>query len=272
VASFDNLPDSNTKYLQYIQFARFPGSLNMAIDHLLNERCIEINAPIIRFYGWKPYCISIGYHQKSNLIDFVYLKQMGIDIVRRPTGGRAIFHANELTYSINCPRSIMNHKDLYFYFHQIFADALRSLDYQVDLKTDNDELAGLTHNADDFACFTKSAQTEVQFAGKKLIGSAQKIYTETILQHGSILIGKEHQRLTKFLNVSHSEKLNIKNEIKNKTICLKEIRTGQISQEKIIESIIEQLELLRGISVNSRTLTDAEIDSAREYEKNYTLL
>jgi len=272
VASSDNLPEFPIKYIQCIQFDRFPGSLNMAIDSLLTRACAEINAPILRFYGWNPYCISIGYHQKANLIDFTYLKQKGIDLVRRPTGGRAIFHANELTYSISCPRSIIDHKDLYYYFHKIFADALISLRYQVNLKTDNDELGGLTHKADDFICFTKSAQTEVQFAEKKLIGSAQKLYPETILQHGSILIGKEHQRLAEFLNVSHSEKASIVNEIKNKTICLKEIRPEQISQEKIIESIIEQLELLRGISVNSRTLTDAEIESAREHDEKYTYL
>ncbi len=244
----------------------------MAIDSLLTGTSAEINAPILRFYGWNPYCISIGYHQKANLIDFTYLKEKGIDIVRRPTGGRAIFHANELTYSISCPRSIIDHKDLYYYFHKIFADALKSLHYRVNLKTDNNELGSLSHKADDFICFTKSAQTEVQFAEKKLIGSAQKLYPETILQHGSILIGKEHQWLTEFLNVSHSEKVNIENEIRNKTICLKEINPGQISQEKIIKSIVEQLELLRGISVNSRTLTDAEIESAMEYEKKYTHL
>jgi lipoate-protein ligase A len=241
----------------------------MAIDYLLRERCAEIETPILRFYGWKPSCISIGYHQKPNLVNFNYLKEEGIDIVRRPTGGRAIFHANELTYSISCPRSIMDHKDLYYYFHKIFADALLSWDYPVNLKTDNDELGSLTHQADDFICFTKSAHTEVQFAEKKLIGSAQKLYADTILQHGSILIGKEHQRLIDFLNVSPSEKTIIESEIKNKTICLHEIKLGYISQEKIIKSILEQLELVRGISVNSRTLTDAEIESAREYEKKY---
>jgi lipoate-protein ligase A len=159
---------------------------------------------------------------------------------------------------------------LYYLIHKLFADALNALQFRVVLKTDDEKLGGLTHNAADFPCFIKSAQTEVQYDNKKLIGSAQKIYDQAILQHGSLLTGIEHQRLPDFLNVSDTEINLIREEINHKTICLSEIKKSHINQEKIIKSLINQLESLRGISVNSKRLTQAEMDSAREYEARFS--
>lgn len=258
VASFDKLPDFPIKQLRLIPFDRFPGKLNMAIDYFLSTKCQSDDTPILRFYGWSPFCVSIGYHQKDELVDFEKLEQDGYDFVQRPTGGRAILHAEELTYSVIFPRNSIHHRQLYHFFHQIFADALKALDYPVELKSDNKKLGELTHRADDFPCFTKSAQTEVQYKDKKLIGSAQKIYQGAILQHGSLLIGKKHENLPYYLKVNRKTKDFIKKEIKEKTICLNEIKKNRISPEKIIKSIINQLELVRGISVNSKKLNELE--------------
>ena len=266
MVSLDNFSDLPINKLQIIPFDRLPGRLNMAIDHTMSENCQLQAVPVLRFYGWDPFCVSIGYHQKEELIDFDKLNQSGIDFVKRPTGGRAIYHAEELTYSLICPRKSMDHKQLYHFFHQIFANALISLGYPVQLKTDNEKLAGLTHQANDFPCFIKSAQTEVQFGEMKLIGSAQKLYDQAILQHGSLLIGEKHQQLADFLKVSDKTKKMIEADIRAKTICLEQIKKEPISQEKIINSIINQLELVSGISVNSRTLSPEEMANA--YEEN----
>jgi lipoate-protein ligase A len=270
VALSDNLPEIPFKQFQYIPFETLSGSRNMAIDYFLSENCRQDDLPVLRFYGWKPYCISLGFHQKWDLIDFDAIRRDGIEVVKRPTGGRAIFHAEELTYCIVSPGSALHHKDLYYFFHTVLADALRGMDYQVDLKTDNEKLGKITHQPNDFPCFTRSAQTEIQYNGKKLIGSAQKIYEGSILQHGSLLIGKNHQNLTRYLNVSTEEKKVIEKDIRDKTICLHEIKKEHISQEKIIKSILNQLELVRGISVNSRSLTYVEIQSAISIEKQFS--
>jgi lipoate-protein ligase A len=250
--------------VRLIPFDRFPGKLNMAIDCYLSTKCQSNDVPIFRFYGWSPYCVSIGYHQKDDLVDFDKLEKAGLDIVRRPTGGRAIFHAEELTYSMVVPRNQIHHRVLYYFIHQIFNDALNSLGYPVELKNDNEKLGGLTHAADDFPCFTKSAQTEVQYKDKKLIGSAQKIYHGTILQHGSLLIGNEHEDLSRYLKARRDTRDSIQKEIKEKTISLNEIAKDLINPEKIIESIVNQLELARGISVNSQKLSRGELDSAQK--------
>jgi lipoate-protein ligase A len=270
VASYDNHLNKFFKQVDIIPLISLSGSMNMAIDHTLSGKSEESCIPIIRFYGWQPYCVSIGYHQKAKLLDSGKLKRDKVDVVRRPTGGRAIFHADELTYSIVCSRKQIHHKNLYSFIHQLFADSLQSLGYPVDLKTDNEKLGGLTHKPQDFHCFTKSAQTEIQIGRKKVMGSAQKIYDNSILQHGSLLIGKKHQQLTEYLNIPHSEKKKIEMEVMGKTICLSELKKEPISREKIIESIINQLELVRGISVNSRSLTAEELKAATAYEIQFS--
>jgi lipoate-protein ligase A len=241
----------------------------MAIDYYLSMICQKNDVPIFRFYGWSPFCVSIGYHQKDELVDFSKLDEDGYDFVQRPTGGRAILHAEELTYSVIVPRYLIHHRQLYHFIHHLFADALKSLGYQVELKDDNDKLGGLTHSLNDFPCFTKSAQTEVQYNDKKLIGSAQKIYPGSILQHGSLLIGKKHEDLPDYLKTKNDVKKSLKNEINKKTICLNEIKNDRISQEKIIESIINQLELSRGISVNSKKISELEMDSLNKFKIKY---
>ncbi|GAG81974.1 unnamed protein product, partial [marine sediment metagenome] len=229
--------------------------------------CQKNDVPIFRFYGWSPFCVSIGYHQKDELVDFARLVEDGYDFVQRPTGGRAILHAEELTYSVIVPRELIHHRLLYRFIHNLFSDALQSLGYQVELKDDNDKLGGLTHSVNDFPCFTKSAQTEVQYKDKKLIGSAQKIYQGSILQHGSLLIGKKHETLTDYLKVDKNVKKSLKNEINEKTICLKEIIKDPISPEKIIESIINQLELAGNISLYSKRINELEMNSLNKFIK-----
>ena len=238
----------------------------MAIDNYLSTKCQSNDQPILRFYGWSPFCVSTGYHQKDELIDLLKLQQDGYDFVQRPTGGRAILHADELTYSVIFPRNSIHHRQLYHFIHKIFTDALRSLGYPVELKNDNDKLSGLTHKAIDFPCFTKSAQTEVQYMNKKLIGSAQKIYAGSILQHGSLLIGNKHEDLPDYLKVKSATKNSLKKEIKERTTYLNEISKGNISPEKIIASIINQLELARGISVNSKKINDLDMESASKLQ------
>ncbi len=225
--------------------------------------------PVLRFYGWEPYCLSIGYHQKMEIIDQLKLQQDGYDLVRRPTGGRAIFHSEELTYSIHIPKSMLHHQQLYFFIHDVFTRALRDQGYSVDLKQSKDALPKITNQPDDIPCFTKSAWSEVQFEGKKVIGSAQKIYQDAILQHGSILIGKFHCCLPQYLNIDRDKSRIIEQEMLEKTICLNEINGRPITSDLLITAILNQLELMTNISVNSQDLSKSECQSAKKYMNRF---
>jgi lipoyl(octanoyl) transferase len=251
---------------QIFSYKQYSGLINMAIDHYLASDCLKTFDPIFRFYGWNPFCLSIGYHQSKKKIDMQNLENDNYNFIRRPTGGRAIFHAEELTYSVIFPKYILSQKELYSYIHSILASALNRLGYNVVFASKNAKLPKLEDVATDFPCFTRSAESEVEYNGKKLIGSAQKIYPNSILQHGSILIDDSHKNLSKYL-IADNDQLNlINNEIKSKTICLKSIICKEITPQKIETEILRQLE-----SGNNISLIFKEFDNQliNEFQKSY---
>ena len=230
-------------------YKQFDGLTNMAIDHFFASEFEDQTKCIFRFYGWKPYCISLGFHQSAKLINNILLKKEGFDVVRRPTGGRAILHSEELTYCIIFPKHVWSQQSLYNYTHQIFLRVLRNLEFNVDLATLNPKLTKIENIASDYPCFTRSAETEVEYKSRKLIGSAQKIYEKSILQHGSILIGKYHENLSKYLNTDINERKLIQEEIQSKTACLKD--TGiEVNEDEIILETFDQLEKESNISLS----------------------
>jgi lipoate-protein ligase A len=244
----------------------YPGEVNMRLDNYFASIGNEKFEPVLRFYGWKPFCISIGYHQNQNVLKLDRIRDHGYDVVRRPTGGRAIFHARELTYSIVMPASVMTHRKLYAFFHQVIAAALIELGYDVILTSGLEKLPRISQTAQDFPCFTKSAETEIQFQGKKVVGSAQKLFKSTILQHGSILLRTNHKRLHRYLDTDEKQLNKIKKEIENKTICLSEIKNDDITPEEIMTTVVKQLESVESISVYFQELCKREMAESKAYE------
>jgi lipoate-protein ligase A len=240
----------------------------MAVDHFLASTYKKKSMPVIRFYGWQPFCISLGIHQKDQIILHDRLNKEGYQLVRRPTGGRAILHANELTYSIIVSKKIIRHSDLYRFFHIIIAQALNSLDFHVSIDTRNKPVPVIKNDAMDSLCFNSSAETEIQFSGKKVVGSAQKIYQNTILQHGSIIIDDTHKKIIDFLNILPEKKYRLKKEFNDKTISLKEINQNTPSPELMMSAIVKQLEKVKNISLIKGYLSKQDIETAI---KHYSL-
>src|SRR5437763_6604272 len=86
------------------------GAWNMAVDEVLLDGVAAGSAPpTLRFYAWSPACLSLGYFQPFSVVNVEGCRGLGIDIVRRPTGGRAILHDRELTYSVALPASVLGH-------------------------------------------------------------------------------------------------------------------------------------------------------------------
>ena len=84
-----------------------PGFENMAIDEMMVESLLShLSVPTFRFYSWNPFCLSLGFHQSADDVNYHNLTKDGIDLVRRPTGGRAVFHSGEITYSVVLPNNI----------------------------------------------------------------------------------------------------------------------------------------------------------------------
>lgn len=233
------------------------GKVNMEADIQLAGLC-NPNEIVLRFYRWKPYCISLGANQNISEINVEKAKEDGIDIVFRPTGGRAILHAEELTYSVIYPiDSNISSRNVY---NDISTALLKGLAHYNSVLS-NAESETMQPNFQNFykerisaLCFAVPAKSEIKFRGKKLVGSAQKRMHNAILQHGSILCGNYHLKLADYLQLSDEKKILIKEELENKTTNLFDILNETIDYSRLIKSLtdgfIEQFELIEKSSVS----------------------
>jgi lipoyl(octanoyl) transferase len=166
------------------------GAWNMAVDEVLLEGVVAGTAPpTLRFYGWTPPCLSLGYFQPFDAVNLDGCRALGVDIVRRPTGGRAILHDRELTYSVALPASTLGHEGgvlpSYHRLSLALQDGLRRLGVAATLAPANNALTTAAHGP---VCFDRPSAHEILLDGRKLVGSAQVRRATAILQHGSILI------------------------------------------------------------------------------------
>jgi lipoate-protein ligase A len=168
------------------------GARNMARDVAMLEAVSEGASPsTLRLYGWDPPCLTLGRHQKTDAADLDFCRAEGIDVVRRPTGGRALLHHLELTYSLaaplgkgQIPRAL---QDAYRKICGALLRAMRVLGVEAEL-TDGDVNLQLPGPRTNVPCFEAPADGEVVVGGRKLIGSAMRAHGGSILQHGAILL------------------------------------------------------------------------------------
>jgi lipoate-protein ligase A len=176
------------------------GRLNMEKDSALAEALDRGEIPpTLRLYSWNPPALSIGYHQSASDFDTEKLRAAGIDLVRRPTGGRAILHWHELTYAIVLPLSSGAPRALYERVHEALLAGIGSLGIAAVLGGSDEGLRAAYENPGGVACFSRSVRSEIQAGGKKLAGSAQRKTGRVVLQHGSFLLGTQHRRIAGFI-------------------------------------------------------------------------
>ncbi|HEV8537629.1 MAG TPA: lipoate--protein ligase family protein [Bacteroidota bacterium] len=179
------------------------GAFNMTYDiSLASEFATGSSLPTLRVYGWQPHAISIGMNQRLEDFDMSKLAAAGIDIVRRPTGGRAILHADELTYSVAMNAGGRSLRELYRFINEGVACGLRLLGIDVQLSGQSHDFRTHYRDLSAIPCFTSSAKDEIHYQQRKLVGSAQRRFGNTILQHGSLLLGSRHRHLIEFLSGS----------------------------------------------------------------------
>lgn len=204
------------------------GAWNMAVDEaILRELEAGTGRPTLRLYAWEPYCISLGQAQKaSQEIDLELLKNRGVDLVRRFTGGRAVYHSNEWTYSMIGPiESDSWSKTLASTYEQIakiLASALKVLGGQAELER-GDHTEGFQKGKANRPCFASTSRSELVLDGRKLVGSAQRRTSSSYIQHGSILVGREHLDLADFLLLSAEEKEVYRTQLDQHSISLSEV-------------------------------------------------
>ncbi len=168
-----------------------PGAWNMAVDEAV-ARAVDSgeSPPTLRFFRWQPPCLSLGFNQPYTVADAGFCRLHGVDITRRPTGGRAVLHHHELTYSVAVPLGLAPlPRDLqgsYRLVCQGLVSGLRGLGVLAELSP---APSGLIHPKSAAPCFIQPAGGEIVVGGRKLVGSAMRRLGKVILQHGSLLLG-----------------------------------------------------------------------------------
>lgn len=183
--------------IKFIPYEVKTGQENMQTDSNLFDMAIEkqLKYPIFRLYGWSPACISLGRNQSDAFLDKQFLKDTGVDIVKRLTGGRALLHDNEITYSYICPINYLKNGEnvtkSYMEISQILIDKFMEIGIELAFGETNKINTKFDY------CMLISTGADLCYKGKKLIGSAQCRKNGYILQHGSILYDYDKNFLEK---------------------------------------------------------------------------
>ncbi|MFA5996004.1 MAG: biotin/lipoate A/B protein ligase family protein [Patescibacteria group bacterium] len=225
-------------------------AFNMALDEILLERINQgLAQPCLRFYGWQPAAISIGYFQSLTAeVNVQRCQELGIDIVRRQTGGGAVFHDQEVTYSIHLPLALNLVPVKILDSYQRICQAI---------------IIGLAE-------FNLTAQfvplNDIVVHGKKISGNAQTRKKGIILQHGTILREVDVDKMFELLKVPN-EKLKDKliSDVKQRVIGINQITAKPYTYAEVVAALIKGFKQeFSEIEFKADTLTTAEIELAQQ--------
>jgi lipoate-protein ligase A len=251
-------------------------SFNMALD----EALLEWNSqgkipPVIRFYGWNPATLSIGYFQKAEKeINLAEVKKQGLGFVRRPTGGRAVLHEHELTYSVivseehpKMPKTVTEayrviSEGILKGFHNLGLEAYFSVPI-----TDEDRES--LKSPQSSVCFDASSWYELVVEGRKVAGSAQTRQKGVILQHGSILLDLDEDKLFSLFKFSNDRvKERMRKAFTSKAVAINDISSQKVSIDQARQAFKSGFEEGLNIQLESYKLTEAEIDYVNKIAKD----
>jgi lipoate-protein ligase A len=219
----------------------------MAVDEAILENIGRGGAPAtLRLYAWSPPCLSLGYSQPFAEVDLDALGRLGWDLVRRPTGGRAILHTDELTYSIagphEDPRLVGSVLESYRVLSTALLYALHLLGIQAE-SLEQPQPAEVPGNpnaaADRFGpvCFEVPSNYEITVNHKKLIGSAQARRKEGVLQHGSLPLIGDLSRILQVLRLSTLERQQAKERLLARAATASSVLGRSLSWEAASQAI-----------------------------------
>jgi lipoyl(octanoyl) transferase len=243
-----------TMMWRYVDAGAQSGSENMRIDEELSLTLSKgQGSPTLHLYRWDPWAISLGFNQHLSDIDVPRAAADGIDVVRRPTGGRAILHADELTYGVVMEAERKGILQVYNDISRALVHGLALYGVDVALQKSQPNFREEYRQPSSIPCFSSSARYEIEWQGRKLVGSAQRRYNEggcdVVLQHGSILCGPAHRRLADYLSVQEESVLQrIRRDLAMRTTDLMEITGCAVEMDRLAECIRRGFEEEWGMS------------------------
>ncbi|MFD2617824.1 lipoate--protein ligase family protein [Terrilactibacillus laevilacticus] len=244
---------------------------NMAMDECLLEWHSHGELPpIIRFYGWNPPGLSVGYFQKvEKRIDKEAVEQNGFRLVRRPTGGRAVLHDDELTYSVivsedhpEMPKSVTQ---AYRVISEGLLNGFRNLGLQADFAIPE----GKTGQTSSAVCFEEPSWYELIVDGKKAAGSAQTRQKGVILQHGSIPLSiNENELFSCFIYPNDRVKERAKRTFKDKAVAINHLMEKKVTLDEVKSAFYRGFEEGLHIQLQPYKLTKEQLEKIEDLAEN----
>ncbi len=232
----------------------------MAMDEAISEAVRQkLSPPTLRLYRWSRPSLSIGYFQKISDVNTDHCQKMDYPVVRRLTGGRAILHDEELTYSFSSsndspPFSSSLHED-YSVISMAILTGLKECGIDADISFERKRGSGQKNPA----CFKSVSYGEITIHGRKIIGSAQKRYRNGFLQHGSILLDFDAKKLSRVL-------VHADNRAFGDITSINDHAEG-ITFEVLVPALKKGFENSLKLKLISDSPTKFELDLARKLEK-----
>ena len=241
--------------LNLVGFTRREAAYNMALDRYLldlGEAAAEAAGAVsdaagaapegyLRFYGWKRPAISLGHSEPMENIDEKKAHEDGVEIVRRPTGGRAVLHWDDLTYAVVLPaRTGKDLSELYKLIAECIIEGARLIGLKLDLERGTLGKSG----ARDKPCFASVSRHEISYRGRKVVGSAQRIAEGAMLQHGSIPINRSYLKIVDYMKFGGAgdgdrARERLRRELKASTACLEDAAGGPLDPLEIRAALVQ---------------------------------
>ncbi len=248
------------------------GAWNMAVDEAILQAVARDEAPpTLRLYAWSPPCLSLGYSQSWDDIDLAQVRTYGWDVVRRPTGGRAILHTDELTYAIIAPthHPLMHGGVLPSYrriAHGLLA-ALHILGVEAQMEGERSPSRQAPP-----VCFEVPSSYEITVNGRKLLGSAQARSAGAALQHGTLPLWGDIARVAEGLHFSDQEsRTQAQETLRHRATTISACLGREITWQEAANAFRQGFEQALGIVFAMGVLTESEYALAATLrDKKYT--
>lgn len=247
------------------------GAWNMAVDEAILETASRSETPpTLRIYAWDPPCLSLGFAQPIEDVDLEKLESKSWDIVRRPTGGRAILHTDELTYSVAGPDNEPRLKgDILSSYRRISTALLAALEMlAVPVQALPKRNTQSEPNVEP-VCFEVPTNYEITADDKKLVGSAQARRGDGVLQHGSLPLTGDLSRITQILAYpSEEDRQNAKTRLLANATTMTEVLGIEVTWEEAAAALENGFEQALNLNLEEGELTSAEVERALELERD----
>lgn len=259
--------------IRLLSHGAMKGKYNMAVDEAIHNAYQRGEVgPTLRFYQWEPACLSLGRFQDvEKEVNLGGLKDLGIDLVRRSTGGKAVLHDDELTYSIVISESLLPGSILETYkkLSKALVKGLKALGIPAELSALEHGVTARDPRFRQAACFSAPSWYEIVACGKKITGSAQVRRGGIILQHGSIPLNMDAGKLVMCLKTSsENHARRVETMLSRKAAGLSEVCSSNVSYQQLEKELVSAFCATFNWTLEKGSLTPGEIREAVELSQD----